>query len=260
MRYSFVTLAAAVIAFIAAVVIVMGSAPNGPSPGYAKAVPLVLPFATALAFGCVWFPCLFLASFWRRERPIGLLVASGVLLLPASYLVASHFYHDARHRGVRELAARGMSPAEAFPILDRYLFETQRGALYGSEQDFDIVLTLLHSQATQPDVLARLATGLDDSSPLWNDLAAHPNTPPAVIEHCRQFPQRAFSLARNPHLPAELLEELSHSTDFTVRSAVVRNPNAPDSTLQRLATADLSGELGRAARQTLNQKHGPSTP
>ena len=260
MRYSIVTLAAGVIAFVAAVLVVIASAPNGPSPGYAKAVPLILPFATALAFGCVWFPCLLLASFVRRDRPLALLVASGALFLPTSYLVASHFYNDAQHRAVRELATRDMSRSDAFPIIDRYLLETRKGALYGSGQDFEVVLTLLHNQSTHPEVLARLATGLDDSSPLWNDLAAHPNSPPTVIEHCRQLPQRAFSLARNPRAPAELLEQLSHSSDFTVRSAVARNPNAPDSTLQRLAGADLHGELGRTARQTLAQKHGDSTP
>src|SRR6478735_92564 len=97
-RYSLVTLAAAVLAFIGAVVLVFASAPHGPSPGYAKAVPLILPFATALAFGCVWFPCLLLASFRRRHRPLGLLVASGILFLPATYWLASHWYQDSQHR------------------------------------------------------------------------------------------------------------------------------------------------------------------
>jgi len=259
-RYSLVTLAAAVIAFIGAVVLVFASAPHGPSPGYAKAVPLILPFATVLAFGCVWFPCLLLASFWRRHRPLGLLVASGILFVPATYWVASQLYQDSQHRAARELAAGNMSPAEAFPLIDRYLLETQGGALYGSGQDFDVVLTLLHNPSTPAEVLARLATGLDESSPLWNDLAAHPNSPPGVIEHCREFPERAFWLARNPNASAELLEQLSQSSDFTVRSAVARNPNAPDSTLQRLASADLHGDIGRAARETLAQRHEPSTP
>lgn len=267
MRYGVTTVLCAVIAAIAAFTLFVAGAP-AESPGYGKALPLVWPVVTLLLFGCVWFPTLLGVSLWnlfvgRRQQPhhqapISLLVLSGVIFLPASYLLTRNVTRDIQHRRVRQQAAgASVSLAQFGPIIDRYSTETHRGQLYGSGADFDIVLTLLHNHSLPPELLSRLADSLDDSSYLWTEIAAHPKTPARVVDRCSTMPQLASWIARNPNASPEVLERLSQSTDFIVRTSIARNLNTPRIVLQRLAESQ-DRELSQFAKANLNGNLGHS--
>lgn len=244
MRYITATVICAVGAITGAIVLFIANAPAH-SPGYGKALPLVLPVLSALVFGVVWFPTvltLFLLQRFgsrhaliRRPPPVVLLVVSALAFIPASYHFGSSVYEELQRRRFVELAGRSaISLTEFGPFIDAYSAQTRRGLFSGGRKD-EVLFTLLRNRSTPQEVLQRLADSLDDSCNLWSEIAAHPNLPRPVVDRCLRVPTIAPSLARNPEAFPEFLAYLSTLPNRGVKTCVARNLNTPRPTLERLA-------------------------
>ena len=162
MRYITASVICAVGAIISAFVLFIANAPAH-SPGYGKALPLVLSILSALIFGVVWFPTvltLFLLQRFgsshvpvRRSPPVLLLVVSALAFVPASYHFGYSAYEELQRRRFVEFAGRSaISLTEFGPFIHAYSAQTRRGLLSGGRKD-EVLFTLLRNRSTPPEVL-----------------------------------------------------------------------------------------------------------
>lgn len=262
MRYVVASFVCGIGAVIAAFIGFLTDAPAH-SPGYGKALPIILPLLSALIFGAVWFPTLLALFLHQRSRSRGtsvrsspvmaILVVSALAFIPAGYIFGKGAYEEYQRRRLLGLATQAtIRLADFAPFFDAYSVETRRGVFSDSPNN-KILYTLLRNRATPPEVLQRLADSLDDSCGLWREIASHPNLPKSVIERCMLDSHKASSLAQNPEAAPELLDYLSTFPDEDVKSSVGCNLNTPRYALERLAKEGV-----KAARKNLDGKLGNS--
>jgi hypothetical protein len=247
-RYLVTFFVCAAVAILATIVWLASTIPAGEGAfGMAKAVPFMLVFGSIAGFCVVWFPANVGVFIWdcRRKRAswassLVPLLLSGIALALCLYRVGSTWLPAWRQEQARrhydslaQRPANGLNGVKE--LIDSYSAESQHGlntqppsGRYGS------LRILIGNPATTPEILNYLADRLDDNAVLLWFIAESSNCPPNLINRCLAIPATHEYLAMNPAASPQLLETLSHSTNWQVRMRVAQNQNTPDSLLERL--------------------------
>lgn len=110
--------------------------------------------------------------------------------------------------------------------------------ILASDEDYNIRDVVAMHKHTSPESLLKLVQ--DDYEKIACSAVANDNCPAEGVQYfydkyCPRYPNIAWMVARHPKAPAELLAELSTSTDTLIRELVAKNINTPKNVLRSLA-------------------------
>jgi len=249
MRYVITFVVCALIAVGSVVIWIAETTPQGEGAfGVAKMLPFILVLFSAIVFSLAWFPANLGVLIWHQLKdktvkhpPYAKLavIFSAIPFCFSAYFVTSTWipawHRDRIERHYETLAMSStINPDDFDSFIEAYCAESQ-GGLWPERGGKKVIQALIYNRASPPEVLGRLADGLDDRSYFLFDIAAHPNCPPKLINRFLSVPLIVPYLARNPKASPELLNSLSLSTNSEVRICVARNLNTPRNALEQLA-------------------------
>lgn len=242
MRYGPTTTLCLLAAFIVAVVGVCISIPSGEGAfGVAKAIPLFVGLGTIILFGIGWFPMILIVFIMNRARNRGtshaVVIVSGLAFIVSILALYSGYRaknENLRIEQIRSQAAAATNNFEIFnQVITDYCSESRHG-LYPQTRYYTVIAALLQNPSTPPEVLEKLANGLDAGHEFLKWIAAHPNCPRQLIDRFNTIAEFHVYLAKNPRASPELLEALSQSTNENVRIMVAQNRQTPRSLIDKL--------------------------
>ena len=110
--------------------------------------------------------------------------------------------------------------------------------ILAEDGDYNIRDVVAMHKNTSPESLLKLVQ--DEYEKIACSAIANDNCPAEGVQYfydkyCPRYPNIAWMVARHPKAPAELLAELSTSTDNTIRILVAKNSNTPKNVLRSLA-------------------------
>jgi hypothetical protein len=218
--------------------------------GVAKAIPVIVPLISAIVFCAIWFPANLGVLLWQRHKngnwrcsaySIPVVLLSAIAFFVCAFRVGSTWIpaqHQERMRQSYESLA-GQPKIELKSVkylIDSYCTESQRGVNpQPPSGKYGAVRILIANPATPPEVFNYLADNLDDSSVVLWFMAGCSNCPQRLISRFLSIPSVHEFLAVNPAASPQMLESLSHSTNWHVRDRVAQNGNTPKTILEQLA-------------------------
>jgi hypothetical protein len=228
--------------------------------GIAKAVPMILLYGSAAAFCVIWFPAnlgVFLNH--RRVQPNGsadeavpLVFFSGIVFVVCIATVGMMWHRAHSPQSYAPPAPqRPIELKDVKEVIDSFCAKERKGEkLTPADGIFATMEQLVW--LSPPDVINYMGDNLDDNSGFLWVIAACPNCPSNLFTRFLSVPSTHESLARNPATSPQVLESLSHSTNWQVRARVAANANTPEATLERLA-----GDPERGVRESVERNLRP---
>ena len=113
--------------------------------------------------------------------------------------------------------------------------------------DLGIALETVRNPGTRSETLERVYRGKTYPDYFFQALAAHPNTPPAILRELYQRPRTITGLdiwfAGNPSTPHEILDQIARTnTDRSVLGALLENPAITCPILTQVAVNLMKGQ------------------
>jgi hypothetical protein len=264
-RFTAITLLAGLVAVAGVFALLVWNAP-AESPGYGKAVAIVWPILSLLAFGLLWAPALWIMHLVaRRSGPmergireftfVTLALATGLFAYSA-YRVYPSARDGLRKRQLLKVAtATPVDETAALSLVDEYL-RVSLGGVRFDDYPQAAFIALLRNPTTPATVLEKIGRELRVESSWWDLLAHNPSLPESVIAARINDHNLAWKFGQNPKLPEKYLRQLAESTDFSCKAAAARNTSTPRDCLEKL-THDKDSLVRDFARQNLAGTLGP---
>ncbi len=222
---------------------------------------MILLFGSIIAFCFIWFPAN-LGVFIRQRRvqqdgsandALALVFFSGILFVLCIATVGMMWYRAHSPQNYAPPSPqRQVELKDVKNLIDSFCARERKGEkLTPADGIFATMEQLV--PLSSPEVINYLGDNLDDNSGFLWVIAASPNCPSNLFTRFLSVPSTHDSLARNPAASPQVLESLSHSTNWQVRARVAANANTPKATLEQLV-GDREGAVRDSAERNLRSR------